>query len=61
GGAWEPLLVSGGPDNCRSAGRAPGELARHVLDVMLTLLDAARDGVWLPVRGDHARPEAVRT
>ncbi|MFE4610501.1 Gfo/Idh/MocA family oxidoreductase [Streptomyces niveus] len=60
GGAWEPLPVSHASGGCRSTGRAPGELARHVLDVMLTLLDAARDGVWLPVRGDRARPEAVR-
>ncbi|MEV8349294.1 Gfo/Idh/MocA family protein [Streptomyces niveus] len=60
GGAWEPLPVSRASGGCRSTGRAPGELARHVLDVMLTLLDAARDGVWLPVRGDRARPEAVR-
>ncbi|MGW8574188.1 Gfo/Idh/MocA family protein [Streptomyces niveus] len=60
GGTWEPLPVSRASGGCRSDGRAPGELARHVLDVMLTLLDAARDGVWLPVRGDRARPEAVR-
>lgn len=75
GGAWEPLPVSGGyrGAGCGTGlaelataltedrpHRASGELARHVLDVMLTLLDAARDGVWLPVRSDCARPEAVR-
>ncbi|MEV8290751.1 Gfo/Idh/MocA family protein [Streptomyces niveus] len=60
GGTWEPLPVSRASGGCRSDGRAPGEITRHVLDVMLTLLDAARDGVWLPVRGDRARPEAVR-
>ncbi|WP_330177135.1 Gfo/Idh/MocA family oxidoreductase [Streptomyces sp. NBC_01498] len=75
GGGWEPLPVSGGYRNAgRGTGladlatalaedrphRASGELARHVLDVMLTLLDAARDGVWLPVAGDCGRPEAVR-
>ena len=73
GGGWQPLPVSGGH---RGGGAGPGvpvaaltedlprrdsdELARHALDIMQTLLDAARDGVWLPVRGDHARPEAVR-
>ncbi|MFI6692944.1 Gfo/Idh/MocA family protein [Streptomyces sp. NPDC050433] len=75
GGEWERLPVSGGyRDAGRGTGladlatsltedrphRASGELARHVLDVMLTLLDAAREGVWLPVRSDCARPEAVR-
>lgn len=55
GGAWEPLPASGG-----SRDALPGELSRHARDVMLTLLDAARDGVWLPVRTDRARPEAVR-
>ncbi|MET9552147.1 Gfo/Idh/MocA family oxidoreductase [Streptomyces sp. NPDC006645] len=67
-GEWEPLpetalaedLVDR-PHRADQPHRAPDELARHALDVMLTLFDAARDGVWLPVRGDRARPEAVRT
>ncbi|WP_329031828.1 Gfo/Idh/MocA family oxidoreductase [Streptomyces sp. NBC_01725] len=75
GGEWERLPVAGGyRDAGRGTGladlataladdrphRASAELARHVLDTMLTLLDAAREGLWLPVRGGCARPEAVR-
>lgn len=39
--------------------RASAEVARHVLDVMLTLLDSAREGAGLPVRSTCDRPEPV--
>ncbi|MCA1217295.1 Gfo/Idh/MocA family protein [Streptomyces sp. 8L] len=76
GGSWETLPVSAGyPDGGRGTGladlsdalatgrphRASAELARHVLDVMLTLLDAAGEGRALPVGSTCERPEAVRT
>ncbi len=38
---------------------ASAELAAHVLDVMLTLLDAAHQGVTLPVTRGTQRPEPV--
>ncbi|MFE4367852.1 Gfo/Idh/MocA family protein [Streptomyces sp. NPDC056835] len=40
--------------------RASAELARHVLDIMLTLLDSAREGRALPVESCCVRPEPVR-
>ncbi|MFD7289386.1 Gfo/Idh/MocA family protein [Streptomyces sp. NPDC059863] len=40
--------------------RASAELARHVLDIMLTLLDSAREGRALPVESCSVRPEPVR-
>ncbi|MFD7119781.1 Gfo/Idh/MocA family protein [Streptomyces sp. NPDC059883] len=40
--------------------RASAELARHVLDVMLTLLDSARQGRALPVESVCRKPEPVR-
>ncbi|MFJ2827881.1 Gfo/Idh/MocA family protein [Streptomyces sp. NPDC087263] len=74
GGGWEPLPVSAGyPTAGRGTGlgdlaeaiatgrphRASGELAHHVLDVMLTLLDAAHGGRSLPVNTTCERPERV--
>ncbi|MEV7086085.1 Gfo/Idh/MocA family oxidoreductase [Streptomyces sp. NPDC093085] len=73
-GGWEPLPVSAGyPGAGRGTGladlatalaegrphRASAEVARHVLDVMLTLLDAAREGRALPVASGCERPEPV--
>lgn len=73
-GEWRQLPVSAGVvDGGRGAGladlaaslregtahRASAELAQHVLDVMLTLLDAAHQGVSLPVAGDCPRPRPV--
>ncbi|MFJ1646237.1 Gfo/Idh/MocA family protein [Streptomyces sp. NPDC088258] len=73
-GGWETLPVSAGyPGAARGTGladlaralaerrphRASAELARHVLDVMLTLLDAAREGRALPVASACVRPEPV--
>jgi predicted dehydrogenase len=73
-GSWETLPVSAGyPGGGRGTGladlsdavtagrphRASAELARHVLDVMLTLLDAAEAGRALPVASTCERPEAV--
>ncbi|CDR14758.1 Gfo/Idh/MocA family protein [Streptomyces iranensis] len=73
-GAWEPLAPSAGyagsargyglADMARALGagrphRASAELARHVLDVMLTLLDAARERTSLPVGTTCSRPEPV--
>ncbi|OON77994.1 Gfo/Idh/MocA family protein [Streptomyces tsukubensis] len=73
-GEWETLPVSAGyPRGGRGTGladlagalradlphRASAELARHVLDVMLTLLDAAKQDVSLPVIGGPVRPEPV--
>ncbi|MEW1720497.1 Gfo/Idh/MocA family oxidoreductase [Streptomyces sp. NPDC093109] len=75
GGEWTVLPVSAGiPGAARGVGladlaralaedrphRASAELARHVLDVMLTLLDAAREGRTLKVVSDCERPEPVR-
>jgi predicted dehydrogenase len=75
GGNWELLPVSAGYRGAgRGTGladladalaagrphRASADLARHVLDVMLTLLDAAREGVKLTVRSTCVRPEPVR-
>jgi predicted dehydrogenase len=74
GGTWEPLPVSAGhPGGGRgtgladladalAAGRphlASAELAEHVLDVMLTLLDAAHAGTSLPVTTSCERPAPV--
>lgn len=74
GGSWQPLPVSAGYRGAgrgtgladlaaaAEAGRphlASAELAEHVLDVMLTLLDAAREGRALPVATACARPAAV--
>ncbi|MEV7406065.1 Gfo/Idh/MocA family oxidoreductase [Streptomyces sp. NPDC091267] len=74
-GEWETLPVSAGyPDAGRGTGladladelsagrphRASAELAAHVLDVMLTLMEAADQGVALPVRSTCVRPSPVR-
>ncbi|RDG33457.1 Gfo/Idh/MocA family protein [Streptomyces corynorhini] len=74
GGGWERLPVSAGTSGAgRGLGladlaralaegrphRASAELARHVLDVMLTLLDAARQGLALPVASACVRPEPM--
>lgn len=74
GGEWEPLAVSAGYAGAgRGTGladlaealatgrphRASAELARHVLDIMLTLLDSAREGVVLTVESSCDRPESV--
>ncbi|MFD6419380.1 Gfo/Idh/MocA family protein [Streptomyces sp. NPDC060194] len=74
GGDWRLLPPSAGyPGAGRGTGladladalaagrphRASGEVAEHVLDVMLTLLDAVRERVSLPVAGTCERPEAV--
>lgn len=74
GGAWEPLPPSAGYAGSAGgygladlawaleAGRphqVSAELARHVLDVMLTLLDAARERTSLPVGTTCSRPEPV--
>ncbi|WP_329459194.1 Gfo/Idh/MocA family protein [Streptomyces sp. NBC_01497] len=76
GGDWETLPVSAGcPGGGRGTGladlsdalaagrphRASAELARHVLDVMLTLLDAAEQERTLRVSSTCERPEPVRT
>jgi predicted dehydrogenase len=73
-GAWRPLPVSAGyRDAGRGTGLADladavatgrphlasAELAQHVLDVMLTLLDAARGGTALPVTVTCERPARV--
>lgn len=73
-GAWEALPVSAGYEKAgRGIGladlgaalaagrphRASAELARHVLDVMLTLLDAAREGRTLDVAAGCERPDPV--
>lgn len=73
-GEWRPLPVSAGYRGAgrgtgladlaaaADAGRphlASAELAEHVLDVMLTLLDAAREGRALPVATNCERPAAV--
>ncbi|MFJ2116355.1 MULTISPECIES: Gfo/Idh/MocA family protein [unclassified Streptomyces] len=73
-GEWETLPVAAGyPGAGRGTGladlaralaegrphRASAELARHVLDIMLTLLDAARAGRTLPVGSGCDRPEPV--
>ncbi|MET7652732.1 MULTISPECIES: Gfo/Idh/MocA family oxidoreductase [unclassified Streptomyces] len=74
GGDWEVLPVSAGhrfggrgiglADLADALGagrphRASGDLAAHVLDVMLTLLDAARAGTSLPVASTCERPARV--
>lgn len=74
GDSWQPLAPSAGyPGSSRGYGladlaqalvdggphRASAELARHVLDVMLTLLDAAGARTSLPVGTSCARPEPV--
>ena len=71
---WEPLPVSAGyPGAGRGTGladladalaagrphRASAELAAHVLEVMLGLLDAAHQGVTLPISGGVPRPALV--
>lgn len=73
-GDWRPLPVSAGyPDGARGIGladladalaagrehRASAELAHHVLDVMLTLLDAAHDGTRRSVTTTCERPAPV--
>ncbi|KIF66454.1 oxidoreductase [Streptomyces sp. AcH 505] len=74
GGDWETLPVSAGyAGGGRGTGladladalaegrphRASGEVARHVLDVMLTLLDSAKEGRTLDIGSTCARPEPV--
>jgi predicted dehydrogenase len=74
GGGWEPLPVSAGyPGAGRGTGLADladaietgrphlasAELAEHVLDVMLTLLDSAHAGQALPVASSCERPAPV--
>ncbi|MDX3853842.1 Gfo/Idh/MocA family oxidoreductase [Streptomyces sp. AK02-01A] len=74
GARWETLPVSAGYTGAgRGTGladlaealaagrphRASAELARHVLDIMLTLLDSAREGRALRVESSCARPEPV--
>ncbi|MEV6794476.1 Gfo/Idh/MocA family oxidoreductase [Streptomyces sp. NPDC051320] len=74
GAEWETLPVSAGLAGAgRGTGladlaealadgrphRASAELSRHVLDVMLTLLDSADRGSALLVASSCARPEAV--
>ncbi|MFJ4923201.1 Gfo/Idh/MocA family protein [Streptomyces sp. NPDC088725] len=75
GGEWETLPVSAGyVDAGRGAGladmadaieagrphRASAEVARHVLDVMLTLLDSAAEGRSLNTHSTCERPEPVK-
>ncbi|MEU9336676.1 Gfo/Idh/MocA family oxidoreductase [Streptomyces sp. NPDC048290] len=75
GDGWQPLPVSAGHRGAgRGTGladlaaalaagrphRASAELAAHVLDVMLTLLDAAEEGRALPVTSTCERPAPVR-
>ncbi|MEO3751445.1 Gfo/Idh/MocA family oxidoreductase [Streptomyces sp. B6B3] len=74
GGSWQLLPYSAGYEPGRRGvgladladalhtGRphlATAELAEHVLDTMLTLLDAAEDGRTLPVTRTTDRPPAV--
>ena len=74
GGGWQTLAPSAGyRDAGRGTGiadlataltagrphRASAELAHHVLDIMLTLLDAAAARTSLPVTTDCQRPEPV--
>jgi predicted dehydrogenase len=73
-GEWTALTPSAGyPDAARGYGladlarglatdrphRASAELAQHVLDVMLSLLDAARTGASVPVGSTCERPLPV--
>ncbi|SCD93404.1 Predicted dehydrogenase [Streptomyces sp. DvalAA-14] len=73
-GSWQPLPVSAGHPgagrgigladlaDALAAGRphlASAELAEHVLDVMLTLLDAAQRGTALAVTSSCERPAPV--
>ncbi|MFE3829391.1 Gfo/Idh/MocA family protein [Streptomyces sp. NPDC059092] len=73
-GEWETLPVSAGYAGAgRGTGladlawalgegrphRASAEVARHVLDIMLTLLDSAREDKALRVASSCARPEPV--
>ncbi|MFJ5260133.1 Gfo/Idh/MocA family protein [Streptomyces sp. NPDC088387] len=74
GEGWETVPVSAGyQDAGRGVGladlagalsagrphRASAELAAHVLDIMLTLMDAADQGVALPVTSTCERPAPV--
>jgi predicted dehydrogenase len=74
GEGWETLPVSAGyPGAGRGTGladmataieedrphRASAEVARHVLDTMLTLLDSAREGRTLYLNSSCARPDPV--
>ncbi|MFF2847910.1 Gfo/Idh/MocA family protein [Streptomyces sp. NPDC058001] len=74
GDGWETLPVSAGiADAGRGVGladlaealsagrphRASAELAAHVLDIMLTLMDAADQGRALPVTSTCERPDPV--
>ncbi|MET8824440.1 Gfo/Idh/MocA family oxidoreductase [Streptomyces sp. NPDC004610] len=74
GDGWQPLPVAAGYRGAgRGTGladlagaleagrphRASAELAAHVLDVMLTLLDAAGEGRALPVTSTCERPDLV--
>ncbi|MFF2063078.1 Gfo/Idh/MocA family protein [Streptomyces sp. NPDC058200] len=74
GAAWEALPVSAGYIGAgRGTGladlaaalaagrphRTSADLARHVLDIMLTLLDSAGEGVSLPVASSCTRPAPV--
>ncbi|MFE5158925.1 Gfo/Idh/MocA family protein [Streptomyces sp. NPDC056697] len=74
GDGWETLPASAGyPDPGRGAGladlsealsagcphRASAGLAAHVLDVMLTLMDAAEQGRALPISSTCERPAPV--
>lgn len=76
GDGWQALPVSAGyPDGGRGTGladladalaagrphRASAELAAHVLDVMLTLMDAADQGAALPVTSTCQRPAPVES
>lgn len=76
GDGWEALPVSAGyPDGGRGTGladladalaagrphRASAELAAHVLDVMLTLMDAADQGAALAVTSTCERPAPVKS
>ncbi len=73
-GTWQPLPVSAGyPNGGRGIGladlagaltegrphRAGADLASHVLDVMLSLLDSAHDGIRLPITTSCERPAPV--
>lgn len=74
GGGWRTLEPSAGyRDAARGYGladmaraiatdrphRASAEVALHVLDVMLTLVEAAERRLWLPVATTCERPESV--
>ncbi|PSL00934.1 putative dehydrogenase [Murinocardiopsis flavida] len=74
GGEWRTLAPSAGyrgaargygvADMARAIAtgrphRASAEVAMHVLDVMLTLVEASEQRVWLPVATTCERPEGV--